>query len=130
MFVFVFILRRSRRRISPLPELVDKPIAFEYDIKTADFAVTDPLFQAFKVYAGQKYKYAPAQIDKERQFVERILRSELVTAAYGATTSFQVFNEYDDQLLHAIDLLPQAKQLAMEGARSRANAQKRDAVNR
>jgi len=129
--IFAFALDLSQGKVKGFETYkVDKPIAFEYDIKTADFAVTDPLFQAFKVYAGQKYKYAPAQIDKERQFVERILRSELVTAAYGATTSFQVFNEYDDQLLHAIDLLPQAKQLAMEGARSRANAQKRDTVNR
>ena len=69
-------------------------------------------------------------IDKEKEFVERVLRSEMVTAAYGSTTSFQVFNEFDDQLQRAIELLPQAKQLALEGARSRANAAKRDALNK
>ncbi|MBK8302464.1 MAG: hypothetical protein IPK98_03260 [Chloracidobacterium sp.] len=37
-------------------------------------------------------------IDREREFVERTLRTELITAAYGSQTSFQVFNEYDDQL--------------------------------
>ena len=48
------------------------------------------------------------------------MRSELVTAAYGSTTSYQVFNEYDNQLIRAIELLPQAKQLALEGAKAAA----------
>jgi carboxyl-terminal processing protease len=109
---------------------INKPISYDYDIKSTDYAVTDSLFQAFKDFAVQKYKFTPAQVDKEREFVERVLRSELVTAAYGSTTSFQVFNEYDNQLRRAIELLPQAKQLALEGARSRANAAKREAVNK
>jgi carboxyl-terminal processing protease len=109
---------------------INKPISYDYDIKATDFAVTDSLYQAFKDYAVQKYKYSPAQIDKERDFIQRMLRSELVTAAYGSTTSLQVFNEYDNQLMKAIQLLPQAKQLALEGAKSRANALKRDNLNR
>ena len=66
--------------------------------------------------------FLSAQIEKEKEFVERILRTELITAAYGSTTSFQVFNQYDTQLKQAIEFLPVAKQLAVEGAR--ANAQK------
>ncbi|MEP7076763.1 MAG: hypothetical protein ABI878_13235, partial [Acidobacteriota bacterium] len=129
--IFGFALDLSQGKVKGFETLkIDKPIAFDYDLKPADYAVTDTIFQAFKVYAAQKYKYAPAQIDKEREFVERLLRSELVTAAYGSTTSFQVFNEYDNQLLKAIELLPQAKQLAMEGAKSRANAGRRDAMNK
>jgi hypothetical protein len=65
---------------------------------------------------------------REKEFVERSLRSELVTAAYGSTTSFQVFNEYDNQLKKAIELLPKAKQLAIEGARAHSLKQK-SAVN-
>ena len=99
---------------------VDKPIVYDYDLKKSDFPMTDALFDSFKKYASDKYKYAPAQLDHEREFVERILRTELVTAAYGAQTSNQVFNEYDDQLQRAIELLPQAKQLAMEGAKANA----------
>lgn len=103
---------------------VDKPIAFEYDIKSTDFPVTEAVYAAFKQYAAGKYKLAPAQIDREREFVERILRTELITAAYGSQTSFQVANEYDEQLIKAIDLLPQAKQLALQGERARASAGK------
>ena len=103
---------------------VEKPISFEYDIKASDFPVDETVFQAFKKYAVEKYKFTPIQVDREREFISRTLRSELVTAAYGSQTSFQVFNEYDNQLLKAIDLLPQAKQLAMQREKVKSTAAK------
>ena len=51
-----------------------------------------------------------------------MLRSELVTAAYGTTTSFQVFNEYDNQLKKAIEALPKARDLAMQSAEARRSS--------
>jgi carboxyl-terminal processing protease len=107
---------------------VDHPVSYTYDIKAKDFPISDNLLQAFKKYAAEKYNVNPAQIDKEKEFIERSLRTELVTAAYGSTTSLQVFNDYDNQLQKAIELLPQAKQLALEGAK--ANALKQNALNR
>lgn len=101
---------------------VDRPITFEHDITATEYAVTDSLYQTFKAFAVGKYKYTPAQVDKEREFVERILRSELVSAAYGSQTSLQVSNEYDNQLMKAIELIPQARQLALDGAKAKANA--------
>ncbi len=109
---------------------VDKPIAYEYDIKAKDFPITPEVFDSFKRFAEEKYRFTPAQIEKEKDFVDRALRSELVTAAYGSTTSFQVFNEYDNQLMKAIELLPQAKQLALEGAKAYSNSIKQNAINR
>ncbi len=103
---------------------IDKPIVFDYDLKSADYPITESVFNSFRRFAEEKYKIAPAQIDREREFVERTLRMELVTAAYGSQTSFQVVNEYDDQLLHAIDLLPQAKQLALKSERAKSVHQK------
>ena len=94
----------------------DHPIVFDHDITAKDFPVTEPLFQTFKTFAVDKYKYTPAEIDKERDFVERSLRTELVTAAYGSQTSLQVSNEYNNQLLKAIGLFPKAKELAMQGS--------------
>jgi carboxyl-terminal processing protease len=108
---------------------VDKPIVYDYDLKAADFPVTDAVYSAFRQFAADKYKIPPAQIDREREFVERTLRSEFVTAAYGSQTSFQVFNEYDEQLLKAIDLLPQAKQLAMQGERARSASASKNSGN-
>lgn len=99
---------------------VTTPITFNYDIKATDFPVNDQVFATFKQFATDKYKFTAAQIDREREFIERTLRTELVTAAYGSQTSRQVINEYDDQLLKAIGLLPQAKQLALQSERARA----------
>ena len=121
--IFAFMLDLAYGKVKGFENYkIDRPISFEYDIKQSDFPVTANLFQTFKKFATEKYKFTPAQIEKEKEFVERILRTELITAAYGSITSFQVFNEYDTQLKQAIEFLPVAKQLAVEGAR--ANAQK------
>ena len=121
--IFAFMLDLAYGKVKGFENYkIDRPISFEYDIKQSDFPVTANLFQTFKKFATEKYKFTPAQIEKEKEFVERILRTELITAAYGSTTSFQVFNQYDTQLKQAIEFLPVAKQLAVEGAR--ANAQK------
>jgi carboxyl-terminal processing protease len=108
---------------------IDKPITYAYDIKSTDYPVTDGLYNAFKQFAMDKYKLTAAQIDREKEFVERSLRTELITAAYGTQSSSQVFNEYDTQLLKAIDLLPQARQLAIQSERAKAGSGTRGRVN-
>jgi carboxyl-terminal processing protease len=121
--IFAFTLQLAFGQIKGFESYkIDRPISFEYNLKKTDFPITENVFQTFRKFAVEKYNFTPAQIDRERQFVERMLRTELVTAAYGSTTSFQVLNEYDNQLKKAIELLPEAKQLAIEGAK--ANAKK------
>ncbi len=118
--VFAFALDLVKGKVRGLENFkVEHPIVFAYNLKTDDYRVTDVVYNEFKKYAADKYKVPGAQIDQEREFVERMLRTELVTAAYGSQTSFQVFNEYDDQLLKAIELLPEARQLAMQSERMR-----------
>jgi carboxyl-terminal processing protease len=121
--VFAFAMDLAYGRVKGFETYkADKPIQFEYDIKQTDYPLTEQLYNAMKQYASSKYGVSGAQFDKERKFAERMLRSELITAAYGTTSSLQVFNEYDTQLSKAIDLLPQAKQLALESAKAKANA--------
>ena len=128
--VFAFALDLTAGRIKGYEtNRIDQPIVFDYDLKGTDFPVTESMFQTFKTFAIGKYKFTPAQIDREREFIERSLRTELVTAAYGTTTSLQVSNEYDTQLKKAIDLLPQAKQLALDAQRAKASASKEVRVN-
>lgn len=118
--VFGFALDLISGKIKGLENFkVVKPLVFDYDLKLDELKIDETVYSAFKKYAGEKYKYSPAQIDREREFVERALRTELVTASYGSQTSFQVFKDYDDQLLKAIELLPQARQLALKGERAR-----------
>ena len=128
--IFAFALDLTAGRIKGHEtSRVNQPILFEYDIKGSDFPVSESLYQNFKNFAVNKYKFTPAQVERERDFVERSLRTELVTAAYGTTTSLQVSNEYDSQLKKAIDLLPQAKQLALDAARAKASASRDPRLN-
>lgn len=123
--IFAYVLDLTYGKISGFDAYkVDRPISFDYDIKTTDFPITENLFQSFKNFAVAKYKFTPAQIDREREFIQRSLRTELVMAAYGSQTSLQVFNDYDNQLKKAVELLPQAKQLAIEGAKANARREK------
>lgn len=94
---------------------VDRPIEFDRDLKPSDFPVTNEVFAAFKrfVAARPSYKqFTAAQLDKERAYIERQLRYELATAAFGSTTAFQVYNESDPQIKRGVELLPRAKELA------------------
>lgn len=109
--------------------IVEKPIVFDYNLKAGDFPISESVFSAFKQYASTKYKVAPAVANGQREFVERTLRTELVTAAYGTQTARQVFNDYDEQLTKAIDLLPQAKQLAMQSERAKNATSKNTSLN-
>jgi carboxyl-terminal processing protease len=106
---------------------VDREIQFKYDIQPTDFPINDIVFNAFRKHAVKNYKFTPRQIDREKEFITRMLRTELVTAAYGSQTSFQVYNEYDPQLLKAIELLPQSEQLAIQGAK--AFSKRKDDIN-
>lgn len=129
--IFAFALDLTSGKIAGFDAYkIDRPITFAYDLKNADFPIIESLYQSFKKFATEKYGFTAAQIEREREFVERILRTELVTAAYGTTTSLQVFNEYDTQLKKAIELLPQAKQLALESAKNNAQRMKTESSNR
>lgn len=108
----------------------DGPIVFDYDIKKTDFPVTEQLYSLYRQFANDKYKIAGSITDTEREFVERLMRSELVTAKYGSQTAQQVFNEYDTTLIKGIDLMPQAKIMAIEALKTRsANQQKTPPTN-
>ncbi|MDH3529116.1 MAG: S41 family peptidase [Acidobacteriota bacterium] len=90
---------------------VTKPVVYEYDIKPDDYPVSESLLSNFVKYAVSQYGFDAKQVRRESEFVKRMLRTELITAAFGSQTSFQVYNEYDPQLQRSLDLFPQAQQL-------------------
>ena len=123
IFSFVLNLAYGKNKVFE-NYTVNSPIQFKHDINKEDFPVTDALFATFKKFATSKYKFSSRQIENEKVFIKRMLRTEFVTAAYGSQTSYQVYNEYDPQLKRSIELLPEAEQLAIQGAR--AFAKKRE----
>ncbi len=118
--IFAFAMNLVTGRVKGFENYkIERPILFDYDIKKTDYPVTQGLYNAYKQFAATNYKISGAATDSEREFVERMLRTELITAAFGSQTSQQVFNEYDTTLLRGIELLPQAKALAIEAMKAR-----------
>jgi carboxyl-terminal processing protease len=114
--IFAFALDLAAGKVAGFENYkVDRAIQFDRDLKASDFPMTNEVFAAFKrfVASNSNYKqFSAAQLDRERSFIERQLRFELATAAFGSMAAYQVFNEADPQLLRGIELLPRAKQLA------------------
>lgn len=122
--VFAFSLDLIAGKVKGYEKMrIDSPIVFDHDLKPTDFAITDDLYQTFKRYAVANFKLTQAQIDAERKLVERLLRTELVTAAYGSNTSLRIYDEYDDQLNKAVELVPKAKQLAVDAIKASSSKQ-------
>lgn len=123
--VFAFALELAMGRVAGFENYKVQPkIEFNHDLQSTDFPVTDALFKEFKRFAGANpdYKATPEQLEHSRAFVERQLRFELATAAYGALASTQVFNESDPQLAKAVDAMPRARELALAARRARARS--------
>jgi carboxyl-terminal processing protease len=114
--VFAFAMELAGGRIAGFENYkVGHPIEFGRDLKPSDFPVTDPLFAAFKQFVAAKpeFKLVAAQLDKDRGFIERQLRYEMSTAAFGTITAYQVFNLEDPQIKRGIEVLPRARDLAL-----------------
>ncbi len=120
--IFAFVLDLAYGKIPGFENYkVDRPIVFNHTLKSTEFPINAAIYNAFQNFATTKYSFTKAQIESEREFIERALRTEFVIASYGSTTSFQVFNEYDTSLKRAMELLPEAKQMATK-ARAAKNA--------
>jgi carboxyl-terminal processing protease len=120
--VFAFAMELTSGRASGFDAYkVQRSINFNSDLKATDFPVTDQVFKAFKEYVASHpaYKLSPAQLDRDRAYIELRLRYDLATAAYGAITALQVFNNDDPQIARAVDLLPRARELALAAQRIR-----------
>ena len=88
---------------------------FRHKLEANELSVDDRLFTRFKEYVATKnkvFKFTQVQLDREREYLRRQLRYELATAGYGTVTAQQVFIADDPQVLKAIELMPQARELS------------------
>ncbi len=123
--IFAFALELTTGRVAGFENYkVQRAIEFNHDLQSADFPVTDAVFKELKQFVAAKpiFKATPEQLDRLRPFVERQLRFELATAAYGSTAAVQVFNESDPQIARAVDAMPRARELALAARRARARS--------
>jgi carboxyl-terminal processing protease len=123
--VFAFALELAMGRVTGFESYkVQRPIEYDHDLQSTDFAITDALFKEFKrfVTARPVFKVTPEQLERVRPFAERQLRFELATAAYGSLAAVQVFNDTDPQIAKAVDAMPRARELALAARRARARS--------
>ena len=80
--------------------------------KPADYAVTDRVLEAFRNYIRkeQAQHLQPAQLESDLDFARLRLRTEMITAAFGADAGQR--HDIDPQTLRAVGVLPEAKRLA------------------
>jgi carboxyl-terminal processing protease len=123
--IFAFSLELATGRVAGLENYkIQRAIEYDHDLQATDFPVTEALFKEFKRFVAAKpgFKVMPEQLDRLRPFVERQLRYDLATAAYGSMAALQVFNESDPQIARAVDAMPRARELALAARRARARS--------
>ena len=123
--IFGFALELAMGRVPGFENYKVQPkIDYDHDLQPADFPVTDALFRELKKFISAKpeFRVTAEQLDRSRSFVERELRFELATAAYGSLRAVEVFNESDPQIAKGIDAMPRARELALAARRARARS--------
>ena len=123
--IFAFALELTTGRVAGLEQYkIQRSIDFHHDIQSSDVPVTDAVFNELKRFVAAKpvFKVTPAQLERSRTFVERQLRFELATAAYGSTQAVQVLNDTDPQIVRAVEAMPRARELALAARRARARS--------
>jgi carboxyl-terminal processing protease len=124
--IFGFSLELAGGRVPGFDKyVVQGPIDYSHDVQPTDFPIGDSVFQAFKAFVARKpeFKVTADQLDRDRTFVERQLRYELATAAYGSTTALQVVNGDDPQIARAVDVMPRARELALAALRAQSRSE-------
>ena len=124
--IFGFSLELAGGRVPGFGKyVIQSPIDYSHDIQATDFPITDSVFQAFKAFVAGKpeFKVTADQLDRDRAFVDRQLRFELATAAYGSTTALQVMNGDDPQIARAVDVMPRARELALAALRAQSRSE-------
>jgi carboxyl-terminal processing protease len=82
-----------------------------------DFEVNDAVMQDFRKFlSDEKIPYTEADLTSEQQWVASHIKAELFVSEFGQQEGLKVQAETDPQVLKALELLPQAKELA-ENAR-------------
>src|SRR6185369_12105592 len=90
-------------------------VDYDHKLRGDEFRQTDKLVDAFRQFVAQRQSDFPltdAQISANLDYVRERMREELITASYGAEAGNQFFVLNDATTQRAIDVLPQARQLA------------------
>ena len=95
------------------------------------FAVDEQVMQDFRRFLDDnKIPYTEADLAANNDWVRSNIKSEIFIDAFGQEAGLQVRAEADPEVIKALDLLPQAKQLADNARRIIAERNAAHALNR
>jgi carboxyl-terminal processing protease len=91
---------------------------FAHGLESSDLVVDNRLFDLFKQYVAKNretFKFSDALLERQREFLKRQIRYDLAVASYGIVRAQRVFIIDDPQVVKAIELVPQARELSKAG---------------
>ena len=102
---------------------VDRQADHRHHLQPTEYQITDKILAAFKAFLrdNKQFKLEDTRVDKDADFIKRQIRYEMVTAAYGVETAYQVLLEVDLQMQRAIVEIPTAKIMAEDLRRLRSS---------
>jgi carboxyl-terminal processing protease len=103
---------------------MDRPPDHHHRLGANEYPIEEKVLTAFKMFLKEhrELKVDPSRVDREADFVKRGIRYEVVTAAYGIETAYQILLDGDEQVKRAIAEIPTAKIMAEDIRRLRAAA--------
>jgi len=117
--VFGFVREAISGRLPGFENLkITRMPDFSHGLDAADLVVDNRLFELFKQYVAKNretYKFSDALLEHQREFLKRQIRYDLAVAAYGIVKAQRVLVADDPQVLKAIELVPQARELSRVG---------------
>ena len=121
--VFEFAHQLVAGQIQGFPEFkVDRQADHHHQLEPSEYQISDKVLAALKTFLREhkEFKVDESRVDREAEFVKRQIRYEVVTAAYGTETAYEVLLETDLQMQRAIAELPKARTMAEDVRRLRA----------
>jgi carboxyl-terminal processing protease len=96
-----------------------------------NFEVDDTLLQDFRKFLDQeKIAYTEADLMENNEWIRSNIKSEIFVDAFGQEEGLKVRAETDPEVLKALDLLPQARQLAENAKKTVAERNAAHFMNR
>ncbi|MGE3467010.1 MAG: S41 family peptidase [Pyrinomonadaceae bacterium] len=116
---FFFVRQLVAGRINGFADARVEKQNFRQMLQPGEFAVSDRLYEAFRLYAAADPKngLTLANIDAQAEHARKRLREEIATANYSTEAGIQVLLEADLQVLKAIEVMPQAQGLVAKSRR-------------
>lgn len=110
---FYFTRQLVAGKIAGFENMRAEKQSFKTTLQPNEFAVSDKLYDAFKVFAAADPKdgLTAQNIDLQADYAKTRLREEIATATDSQEAGVQVLLETDPQVVKAIEVMPQASGL-------------------